>query len=156
MTSLLRRLYNVVLQRCTTWHGGAGSVKPRSRNGRDVRIAPEGVFVAGRKVVSLQQVLVRVPKADVLAISRVRGGTGSRVGAGAVGGFFGFMGGAILGGIVGGKIGQAAGVDPSNLSPMLFGLLGGGVTGGYFGYRAAAGPRGEEALIYQAPAATPP
>lgn len=122
----------------------------------DLRIAPEGVFVAGRKIGNLQQFLVRVPKADVLAISRVRGGTGPRVGAGAIGGFFGFMGGAFLGGMVGGTIGQAAGVDPSNLSPMFFGLLGGGVTGGYFGYRAAAGPRVEETLIYQAPAAPTP
>jgi hypothetical protein len=118
----------------------------------DLRIAPEGVSIAGRKIMELRQLLVRIPRADVTEIRRMTGGrTGKRVAGGVVAGYFGCFGGALAGGLVGLMIGKAVGADPSNLGPIVVGGLSGGVIGSIFAFRKVAGPRVRDTLIYQAP-----
>lgn len=83
-------------------------------------------------------------------VGGIRAGRAAR---GAVGCFLGYLGGSLVGGMGGMLIARAAGTDPSNVGPIFIGVIGGGVAGSILGYRAAAGPRTEDALvlIYRAP-----
>ncbi len=61
----------------------------------DLRIGPDGLFVAGRKILNLDEILVTVPRSDVLQVSRPER-RGSRWGA---------LAGGIAGAIIGTRLG---------------------------------------------------
>jgi hypothetical protein len=110
----------------------------------DVRVAPDGVFVAGRKVVDLDQVIERLARIVVVEIK-----TAKTRGAGSPGAVLGALIGYFGGAWAGHMIGRAAGADPSNLGFMFWGGVGGGVAGGLLGYRVAS--RETDDVIYRAP-----
>jgi hypothetical protein len=118
---------------------------------QNVRLEPAGVFVAGRKVMELEQLLVTILKADVREITRQDVSSGGT--AAVAGGVLGFFGGGALGFLVGGLIG--ANVDKNSDSAFLtgagIGMLAGGIAGAIFGATKAAGPVvATEVLVYRA------
>jgi hypothetical protein len=118
-----------------------GTSVARSFMERDVRVAPAGVFVAGRKVAELSQVVEQVRRQDVTAI-----GT-AKVERNAVGcAVAGYYGGAIVGGLPGAVIGGAVGRDTG---PALLGMTLGWSAGAVLVYRKCR--HTPEKVIYRAP-----
>ena len=93
-----------------------------------VRVGPEGVFVTGRKVAELRQLVEHIARDDVAEIKKMASGADRCAMAGGAGGL-------LVGGLIGAKIGEAV-LDPSNLSAMVLGMLGGWGAGAILGYRA--------------------
>lgn len=115
----------------------------------DVRVGPDGVFVAGRKVADLGQFVERIARTDVLEIRviRTRGSTrGAVIGTGA---------GLLLGvttmlGIGFNKCTTAQGGCHGAWGPLMgLAVVGFPVAGGVLGYRASS--HKTEDVIYRAP-----
>jgi hypothetical protein len=107
---------------------------------RDVRVSPDGVFVADRKVADWDRVVERIAQRDVAEVRIRRSGRG-------VWGHLGALGGYFVGGLAGGVAGTIA--CRCDTGGFLVGMVVGGVAGGIHGFRAAA--RETEDVIYRAP-----
>jgi hypothetical protein len=88
----------------------------------DVRVGREGVFVAGRKVADLEEIVVTIPRDDVIEVAGPVVARGSVAGA-TLGGWLGFAVGAVPG---------LGGVEAAAAWPLLVGSV---VLGAYLGYR---------------------
>lgn len=114
---------------------------------RSVRMGPEGVFAADRKVADLEQVVEKIARNDVAEIKTRQKGRGVWGHLGPLGGYFV---GAMSGGYVAGFACQAAGGrDRCDNGAFLMGGLVGGIAGGVYGLRAATSET--EDVIYRAP-----
>jgi len=129
----------------------AASIHPNyldgARNGgrfvleKDVRVEPDGVFVADRKLADLAQVVERYERSDVREIATPM--TESNPVACAVAGYFG---GGIIGGFPGIYIGAAVGRDTG---PALVGMFIGWFVGAAYVYGKCR--HHPEKVIYSAP-----
>jgi hypothetical protein len=88
----------------------------------DVRVGREGVFVAGRKVADLEEIVVTIPREDVIEVDGPVVARGSVAGA-TLGGWLGFAVGVVPG---------LGGVEAAAAWPLLVGSV---VLGAYLGYR---------------------
>jgi hypothetical protein len=112
-----------------------------------LRLQRDGVFIGGRKVVELGQIVETIAREDVTQITRRRKGRGAWGHLGPLGGYFV---GAMSGGVVAGLGCQAAiGRDRCDTGAFLTGMLIGGIAGGTYGFHAAN--RVTEDLVYRAP-----
>jgi len=114
---------------------------------RNVRVGPGGVFVNGRKVADLQQVVETSARQEVAEVKTRQDGRG-------VWGHLGFLGGYFVGALSGGYIAGLAcqaslGRGRCDTGAFLGGMLVGGIVGGGYGLRAA--DRETEDVIYRAP-----
>jgi len=105
-----------------------------------VRVAPDGVFVADRKVADLAQVVEIIAQSAVAEVKTRQRGRG-------VWGHLGPLGGFFVGGMAGGVTGAFA--CHCDTGGFLVGMMVGGITGGVYGFRAAN--RETENVIYGAP-----
>jgi hypothetical protein len=112
---------------------------------KNVRVAPDGVFVADRKVADLQHVVETSARNEVVEIKTRQKGRG-------VWGHLGPLGGYFVGGMSGGYVAGFACLKAhchSDTGPFLVGMLVGGIAGGVYGFHAAN--RETENVIYRAP-----
>jgi hypothetical protein len=102
----------------------------------DVRIGRDGLFVSGRQVASLDQILIRTPRNEV---TEIRGPVVAR--------------GSVLGTVVGGWLGFSIGAVPAlggaEEGVALLALVGSTVFGGYLGHRWSS--HLTEGVVYRAP-----
>jgi hypothetical protein len=114
---------------------------------RAVRLGPDGVFVADRRVAALEQLVEISTRTEVAEITIRRKGRGVWGHLGPLGGYFV---GAMVGGYAAGFACQAAvGRDRCDTGAFLRGMVGGGIAGGAFGFRASN--RETEDVVYRAP-----
>ena len=114
---------------------------------KNVRMAPDGVYLADRKVTDPMQVLEHIKRNDIAEIKTRQKGHGVWGHLGPLGGYFV---GAMSGGIIAGFDCQATGGrDRCDTGAFLTGALVGGIAGGVNGFRAAN--RETEDVIYRAP-----
>ena len=114
---------------------------------RDVRVGPGGVFVNGRKVADLQEIVETSARQQVAEIKTRQKGRGVWGHLGPLGGYFV---GALSGGYLAGFACQASlGRGRCDTGAFLAGMLVGGIVGGGYGFRAAN--RETEHVIYSAP-----
>jgi hypothetical protein len=110
---------------------------------RDVRVGPDGVFVAGRKVADLQQIVETIPQARVVEVASRQRGRGFWGHLGPLGGYFV---GAMAGGYIAGL--ACKGVrDSSCDGAFLSGGFVGGIAGAIQGSVAAR--RETEVVVYR-------
>jgi hypothetical protein len=108
---------------------------------RNVRVGPDGVFVADRKVADLVQVVERYGRADITEILT------ARIESNPVGcAFAGYFLGGIVGGLPGGLIGGAVIGDTGGV---LQGMMAGWAIGGVLMYRKCR--HRPEKVLYRAP-----
>ena len=108
---------------------------------KNVRMGPDGVFVADRKVADLVQVVERYGRSD---ITEIRTATVESNPVGCA--FAGFYGGGIVGGLPGAVIGGAVGRDTG---PALLGMMVGWFVGAVYVYGKCR--HKPEKAIYSAP-----
>ena len=108
---------------------------------KNVRMGPDGVFVADRKVADLVQVVERYGRSDITEI-RTAIVESNPVGCA----FAGFYGGGIIGGLPGAVIGGAVGRDTG---PALLGMMVGWFVGAVYVYGKCR--HKPEKAIYYAP-----
>jgi hypothetical protein len=114
---------------------------------RNVRVGPGGVFVDGRRVADLQQVVETSARQQLVEIRTLQKGRGLWGHLGPVGGY---LVGSMAGGYVAGFACQARlGRNRCDTGAFLTGMLVGGIVGGGYGFRAAH--RETEHVIYRAP-----
>ena len=114
---------------------------------RSVNVGPRGVFVDGRKIANLQQVIETSARQEVAEIKTRQKGRGVWGHLGPVGGY---LVGAIGAGYLAGFACQARlGRNRCDTGTFLTGMLVGGIAGGGYGFRAAN--RESEGSIYRAP-----
>jgi hypothetical protein len=114
---------------------------------RNVSVGPGGVFVDGRKIADLQQVIETSARQEVAEIKTRQKGRGVWGHLGPVGGY---LVGAIGAGYAAGFACQARpGPNHCDTGAFLTGMLVGGIVGGGYGFRAAN--RETEHSIYRAP-----
>ena len=114
---------------------------------RNVNVGPGGVFVDGRKIANLQQVIETSARQEVAEIKTRQKGRGVWGHLGPVGGY---LVGAIGAGYLAGFACQARlGRNRCDTGTFLTGMLVGGIAGGGYGFRAAN--RESERSIYRAP-----
>ena len=111
---------------------------------KNVRMGPDGVFVADRKVADLQDVVETGARKDVAEIKTRQKGRG-------VWGHLGPLGGYFVGAMAGGTVARlacqaAAGRDRCDTGAFLTGMLVGGIAGAANGFRTAN--RKTEDVIY--------
>lgn len=112
-----------------------------------LRLQRDGVFIDGRKVAELGQIVETIARRDVVEITRRRKGRGAWGHLGPLGGYFV---GAMSGGVVAGLGCRAAiGRDRCDTGAFLTGMLVGGIAGGTYGFHAAN--RVTEDSVYRAP-----
>ena len=115
--------------------------------GKNVRLEPDGVFVADRKVADLTEVIENIPRSDVVEINTTRRERGW-LGCGFVG-YAGWWLGGMAGGMTGGFVGwEVSKTDGGALGGMVLGALAGGITGGVWSYRKCR--HKPEEVIYRA------
>ena len=108
---------------------------------KNVRMGPDGVFVADRKVADLAQVVERYGQHDITEVKT------ATVESNPVGcAFAGYYGGGFIGGIPGAVIGGAVGRDTG---PTLLGMVVGWSIGAVYVYRKCR--HKPEKVIYSAP-----
>lgn len=107
---------------------------------QNVRVEPDGVFVADRKVAELNQVVETVSRANVRQISGPVVARGSVLGV-------------MLGGYVGFCVGVVPGLGGVAAAGAVMALIGSTVVGGYLGFRWTS--HETEGLVYQAPPPPP-
>jgi outer membrane lipoprotein SlyB len=108
---------------------------------KNVRVGPDGVFVADRKVADLEQVVENIVRADVAEIKT------ARIESNPVGcAFAGYLGGGLIGGLPGILVGHAVGRDTG---PALVGMIVGWSVGSVYVYRKCR--HKPERVIYRAP-----
>ena len=112
---------------------------------RSLRIEQDGVFIDGRKLASLPEILETNTRRDVGRITRRQRGRG-------VWGHLGVLGGYFVGGMAGGyAVGLACratrGRDGCDTGAFLSGMVIGGVAGGAYGLHASR--RETEVVVYQ-------
>jgi hypothetical protein len=101
---------------------------------KNVRVGPNGVFVADREVADLGQIIENIARDDVAEITVRQKGRGIWGHLGPLGGYFV---GAMSGGYVSGFACQAAfGRDRCDSGAFLTGGLVGGIAGGVYGFHA--------------------
>lgn len=108
---------------------------------KSVRMGPDGVFVADRRVADLGQIVERIARADILEIRTPGIGPARRTARGLLGGFAGLFIGGMIGGMVG--ISMHASNHDANLGGMLVGMTAGGTGGAILGSRMASRKTGE-------------
>lgn len=113
---------------------------------KNVRMGPDGVFVADRKVADLGQVIETIMQSDVREIRR-----SGRTGGSVVGAVAGATGGLLLGRLVAANLvyKQCGGSCDDETLLIGLSLIGLPITGGLLGYHAAG--RQTEDVIYRAP-----
>ena len=113
--------------------------------GKHVRLEPDGVFVADRKVADLTDVIENIGRSDVVEINtsaRER----SRLGCGFVG-YAGWWLGGMAGGMTGGFIGwEVSNTDGGALGGMALGALVGGTAGGVWSVQQVPAQAGRSDL----------
>jgi hypothetical protein len=111
----------------------------------NVRLAPDGVFLADRKVTEISAVVKRIPRPDIVAITTPAQRRGSLIGAaiGAGGGFvLGYVSALHL------AYKQCNGSCSDERALMGLSLVGFPIAGGWLGYQA--NPRTTQDVIYRA------
>jgi hypothetical protein len=111
---------------------------------RSMRIESDGVFIDGRKLASLPEILETSARRDVSRITKRQRGRG-------VWGHLGMLGGYFVGGMAGGFATSLAcratrGQDRCDTGAFLGGMLIGGIAGGAYGFHAAR--RETEVVVY--------
>jgi hypothetical protein len=111
---------------------------------KELRVGPDGVFVADRKVADLGQIVERIARTDVVTVR-----TKIRSGHQALGGALGTVGGFFAGSLVGAAIEGPCACDMPGFKGQLVGAPLGAIAGGIFGYLAFSNKT--EDVIYRAP-----
>ena len=131
----------------------AGSPMRGTFESDDVRVGPDGVFVAGQRVGDLDHLVETVTRTDVSEIKRAVPVPRRSVARGVVWGLGGYFVGAMAGGAVGGTIACSVGRCENGLLGAFVGVVVGGVGGAIVGYSwgARASPSKPEEMIYRVP-----